>query len=335
MGSKKYSTQSIVEIGIMSAIILILMLMNAYVPLFNFVGVFVLPLPITILYMKHDFKVALSAVIVSSILIAIFYNPIAAIGSFVLFGLTGLVIGYCIKRKKKPVITIVYQTVSILIGNILSTFLMIKVTLKTDLYSLIQKFVDSYKQSLDLSKKIYGSLGVNVESNPAYKVMSMLDVHMIMIILPGLLIISALFMAYINYILTRKVLKRLRYEAEPVRPFTHWYLDNRIGAGLIALVCLGFIFSSKSMAIGEYILTSSMTLLQFALSLDGLAVLSYVLKFKFNMKKGLIIFLCIMATLIPAINLILMYVGLTDIIMDIRKLDPNSLGNTLGKRFKK
>lgn len=54
----KNSTRSIVEAGLMSAMVLVLMLLNAYVPVLGYMGLFILPLPITMLVVRHNLKVA-------------------------------------------------------------------------------------------------------------------------------------------------------------------------------------------------------------------------------------------------------------------------------------
>ncbi|MEW8955343.1 YybS family protein [Clostridium sp.] len=335
MYNKKHNTQSTVEVGIMSALIIVMFMIVTYVPVIGGLFLFVIPLPITVLFIKHNYKVSLAAIIVSSILIAILNNPIQAIGSAILYGSTGLTIGYCIKNNKSSIFTIGVQGIVSLIGIILNYSLTIYVIMGTSLYSIIETQINAFKSSFDMVKGIYESAGVPVDSNPMFNMMTQITPELILTILPGAIIIAALLVSYFNYIVTKNVLKRLRIEVNSIRPFSLWYIDNRIGALLITIVILGMMIANYNMTIGHYIFNSSVMVLNISMILIGMAVITYYLRNKFKLSKGVVILILVFAFMNPSLSQIIFLIGIGDLIFDFRKLDENSLSNALEKYVKK
>lgn len=330
MKKSKYTTISIVEAGLMSVIIFLLMMMTSFIPVLGMVGIFLLPLPITLLCLRYNKAVAFLAIIVSAILIAIFNNPITAIGLAALYGFSGIAMGYCISRKMKSLKILGVVFASNLIGMLIDYGLYVYVTLGISLTNIMQQIVDSFKQSMNL----YKSIGFDTSNNPAYKALEQLDVHTILVMLPSAIIVSVLTLSLINYVITKNIVSRFKYQMDPIPSFTRWYLDNRIGAILIILICIGIILNSKHILIGEYIFYSSLSLFQFVIIFIGVAILAYFLKYRFNVSKGIIIIISIFL-FFSQLSVILFYLGLFDMLFDIRGLDPNSLGNVLRNKFKK
>lgn len=335
MYNKKHNTQSIVEVGIMSALIIVMFMIVNYVPVIGGLFLFALPLPITVLFIKHSYKVSLAAIVVSLILTSVINNPIYALGSAILYGSTGLTIGYCIKNKKSSTFTIGVQTLVSLVGSIVNYCLTIYLILGTSLYKIIETQLEAFKESLNLVKGIYESTGVPVEGNPLFDVMNKLSPNLILTLIPGFILLLALVSAYLNYVVTKSVLKKLRIEVDEIKHFTTWYLDNRLGALFILVVISGMIMASYDMTIGHYIFNSSIILFQFIMIIIGMAVVTYYLRKKFNLNKGIVIAILVFAFINPSLSQIIFLIGIGDLIFDFRKLDENSLSNALEKFVKK
>lgn len=336
MQNRNYDTKQILEVGLMTALTIIFMFIVNYIPIFDLLASVILPLPIIILYIRHDLKIALLSILLSLILMALFFNPLSAITSVILISLLGLTMGYCIKNKKGVIKTIIYQGIASAVGTILKIVFMMKLILKTNLDNFISKsIIEPFKESLELTKGLYGGMGVDVESNPMYQLIQNIDVKYILMCVPAILIISSMVTAYINYVVTKAVLKRMGYKFESMRPFAYWYLDNRIGAAFIIIVCAGVILNSLSMEAGRYLLTSGIMILQIALLIDGLAVITFIVQNIFKGKKNFIWLIVLLVLFIQPLLVFAVMLGLTDMIMDIRKIDPNSLHNSLLKKFKK
>ncbi|GFZ33351.1 membrane protein [Clostridium zeae] len=330
MKENKYTARSTVEAGLMSVIVFIILMITTYVPLIGMAGFFVLPVPITLLYLRHNKVVAILSVIVSTILISMFYNPLLAIASAVLYGVSGLSLGFCISRGFKSTLTLVITSIANLVGIIINLYLTVLLVTNVSLVQMIQQMIDQMKMAGD----IYKNAGIDMSTNPAYQQIQQLNVNTVLFMIPAVLITCTVIISLLNYVIAKKMLKRFGHKFDPIRNFMNWYLDNRVGALIISIVCVGIILKSRGFMIGDYILTSSMTVLQFTLIIIGTSIVFYYLKTKLNVKNGIAIAICIFIAF-SGVSSIAFYIGLIDLVFDIRGLDPNSLGNALRKKFVK
>lgn len=329
----KNSTRSIVEAGLMSAMVLVLMLLNAYVPVLGYMGLFILPIPITMLVVRHNLKIASISVASSAILISFILNPIAALGTLLRYGLAGLTLGYCIKANKNAVISIALQGVAIIIGTIIDLSLYIYVMLDSTLYKFAEMNVNIMKEALESAKNLYKSMGVDVQSNQLIKAIEALNVDMFFLMIPAALIMSAFIMSYINYLITKQVFKSMRIQLPALPKFNYWYFDNRLTAIIIIIACLGIILSSSGIKVGQYITATAISILQMIFLVIGVSVLTFFLRNRFNVPKALTVVIIVFT--IGNFGYFYTILGLTDSIMDMRGLDPNSIKNTLAKKFNK
>ena len=336
MQNRKYDTRQMLEMGLMAGLIIIFTFIVNYVPIFDLLASIILPIPIVILYVRHDVKIAIAASVVSFLLMVMLINPLSALISIIVITFSGFTLGYCIKNKKGFVKTLIYQTIASIAGTILKTYLYIALILKVNLYKYIETmFIEPFKESLNISKSLYEGMGIDVSSNPIFSVIDSMDVRFILLMIPSVLILTGLISSYVNFIVSKSVLNKLGYKTEETKPFTHWYFDNRVAALFIIIICLGVILKSLNMPIGDYIYTSSTIVFQCTILLSGLSVISYYLKYKFNIKKGLMIFIIIFAFVFQPLYIFATLLGIMDILLDLRRLDPNSLYNSLKKKFKK
>ncbi|SUY48529.1 membrane protein [Clostridium putrefaciens] len=336
MQNRKYTTKEILEVGLMAAIIIILNFIIIYVPILGAVISIALPLPVVILYVRHNGKIALLTCILSFIVMLMFIDPIRAIISSISILFLGITLGYCIKHKRGFFKTLLYQTIAGFIQMVIGVYIYMSFIVKTSLDGYINiMFIKPFKESIAISKGIYEGLGIDITSNPTMTLLESLDARTLLIMIPAVIIIILAISAYINIIIANKVLKRLGYEVEEPKPFTKWYFDDRVAAGFIIAICLSIILNSYKIPLGEYLLPFSVTLFQFMLLIDGLSLIFYYLEKRFNNKKGIKTFVVIMLFIIQPFILFVAYLGLGDIFIDLREINPNSLRNTFKNRFKK
>jgi uncharacterized protein YybS (DUF2232 family) len=331
MENRFNKTKSLIEAGLLSALIVIIMLLNVYVPVFSAVGTFLLPIPVTLLYIRYNYKVTLLAVIVSALLIGTLYNPLSALSSAVSYGLMGIVLGYCIRRDAKVSITLLYLTVASVISNLVNIIMVMFLFQKTSVLAMIEEYMDIFKQSTDMTKNIYEQLGVSTQQlESVSRLWEVFTPEYVATLIPAMLLLAGFTSALLNYVVTKAILKKMRYEVKDLTPFSEFYLDNRIGAVIIVFVCLGVILTSRNISAGKFITNSSFIVLQSVLLVDGIAVAAFYLKNRFNINKkflAIIIFFFIFSPL----SVTFVYLGIGDMIFDFRKLDPNRL---FGRRNK-
>lgn len=322
MQHRIHNTKAIIEAGLISAIIVVIMLINVYVPIFSMLGTFILPIPVTVLYIRQNYKITLGAVVVSAILIAMFYDPISALTSSILFGSTGITLGYCVKHDKKFSTTILFLAIASALAIIVNFVVFSSLVNKEGIVGIINENIKVLNESLSMSKDLYAKMGVPAEQFAQIeKSFSMFTTDFILKLIPAMLVIMSFGSAYFNYVITRSILKKLRYDMKEVKPFSEIYINTRIGTVVVLFLIIGILLNKNKIAVGEYITNSSQVILQLILVLDGLAIVCYYLKNKFNMSKTFIVLILIFTATSP-ISVIYMYLGFIDMIIDFRKLDP-------------
>ncbi|MFA9397471.1 MAG: YybS family protein [Clostridiaceae bacterium] len=324
MKNDKYTTKGIVEAGIMTGIVVILMLIAAYIPMFGIGGILLLPVPITIIYLRHGFKEALLSIIVSDIIVSTAYDPILTLSLAILYGSTALTLGYCIKRKLKFGKIIMILTLVNIVAMIANVLLVSIITSNGigGLSDQMQVLINNFKGSIEKTKAMGINSGLGEESLARYdEMISVLNVDYMLKLMAGAITIYALISAYINYIICRKILGRLGYEVEKETPVSMINFDAKIGLVVILFVLIGTILTYYKIPAGEYFYNSSNYVLQTIFVIQGISVIVYFLRNKFNIHKGIIIAMLIL--LFSIISQIAIFIGLGDLIFDFRKINKN------------
>lgn len=328
MKYQRYATKSTVEAGIMTCIILILMLINIYMPIFSFVLKFILPIPVTLLYLRHNLKITFTALAASGILISLINNPLSGLTSAIMFGLTGIALGYSIKRELSVPTTIMILALASLIGFVIDFTVYITLISGTSVTKFMSEIIRTINESMNMSISFYEKMGMPAEQIKRFKDMiGIFTVDNMMRLIPSALIISSVIFAFLSYIITRLILRKLGYNIKQMPKFSKMYVDIRFVTILAIIMLIGIILIRLNITVGEYISISSELMLLYAFLFDGIALVTYYLSNKFSLSKGVIVAIIIFTTFS---QLIIVYIilGVIDIIADFRKLDPNRIWKT-------
>jgi len=329
MENKDYSTKAMVEASLIAVIISIIMIMTGYLPIVSFVGTLILPIPVAILYIRHNIKITITAIFLSIILTSLVYNPIMAIYSAITCSIVGIALGYCVKKNKSSSKTLIFLAIGSAISNTLTiAFSMLfieRVGFMNFISDKLEFAKQSMKVSLDQLKVVYTQAGMTPAQlkllDQNFAILNKMDVMLILVVIPTSILILAFISAYMNYIVSKAILKKLNYKMEEVLPFSKVYVSNIVGAILIGTVCIGIILSAKKISGGSYILNASEILLQCVFIINGLAASTYFLRIKRKLSKPVVVLIIALTTLSPLGN-IYFSIGLMEMAFDFRKLDP-------------
>lgn len=323
MHNKIYNTRAMVEAGLTGSLIVIMMLFTIYIPVFSIVGVFILPIPVTVLYIRQNLKITLGAIVVSGIFIAIFYSPISAVTMSLMLGSTGITLGYSIKNKKSTWFTFTLLAIVSVGVTILDTTIYTSLIAKGGFMSVINNQINSTKDSMTSIIEMYKAAGMEESQiNQLKESMKIFTADFLLQLIPASLIIMGFTSAWINYSLTKVVLKKLGYKTEPIPPFSNLYLNNRIGTVLLIIMIIGILLKKNNILAGGYIFNSLQFILQMVLLVDGIAMFVYLLKKKLKLNKVLILLIIFLTATSPTLSYYFVFGGLLDMIFDFRKLDP-------------
>ncbi|WPC41900.1 YybS family protein [Clostridium sp. JS66] len=320
MQNRSYSTKSVVEAGLISTLIVVIMLANLYVPVLAVVGKLILPIPVIILYIRHNLKVTLAAVVVSSIIVAMLSDPIQAFQCLIILGTVGVTLGYCIKHKKSNSLTLIMLTIMSAIGITVSFVILVHLAGQQGIIDFLS---NQLQQSVSMAKQMNAGMGLTKEQSAVldsiyeFAKPDNLTKNFLLII-----ILSGFMSACLNYYVTRVILKKLKYDIVEVKPFTNFYINSKMAAIVAIFILIGVLLTKNNMSIGSSITTAGYGILQIILLLNGAAFVLYYLRNKFNMSK-LISNLILIFTILSPLLVVFIYLGLIDILLDFRKLDPN------------
>ena len=209
-------TSAMVQAGILAAVAIIMALIALYVPVIGMFVNFIWPLPIIVCGQKHGLKYSIMTLLVAGIIIAMISSPINAFFLVVIFGLVGLTLGECMRRKLKPVKLLLFGSIgafTALMLNLLLAFLVLGIDPLAMLFS-------SFDQSLVQVEEFYRNHNFSEEqikqSVDGLKEM----IRMMRIVMPGAFVTFSPILAFVNYWAAKKVLMRLGESFEDFPPFT-------------------------------------------------------------------------------------------------------------------
>jgi uncharacterized protein YybS (DUF2232 family) len=322
MQNTNFNTRTLIETALLSALVVVIMLLNAYVPLFSIVGLYILPIPITIVYIRHGLKATLLAIITSGIIGIITSDPLTVIMNLATYGLAGATLGYCIKCNFKSTKTLFLLTAAFAIGIVIFFGINIFLLTKGGPSGAVNMLSKTLKSMVDTMQSTYASMGISKDKiDTMLKPFTYLTADLIITMIPGLLFCTSFVMAYINYIITKSVLNKLRYEVNELTPFSMVYVNNRVGAMCITVYFIGVILKARNIAVGNYIINSATIIIQYTFIVDGLALATYYLRNKLKISKKITLIILIL-TVLSQVSIFYFYVGLVDMIIDFRRIDP-------------
>lgn len=330
MENKNYTTRGIIEAALISIMISVIMIITAYIPIISFlIGIMILPIPIAVLYIRHNIKITSTAIFLSIVITSLVYNPVMAIYSAITYSIIGFSLGYCVRKNKKSSVTLVFLSIGSAISSVLTLAFSLLFIEKVSFMNFISRNLEFFKQSMNGSleqvKAIYLQGGMNpnqlkiLEDN--FQMIKSIDVAFVLALIPTAIFFEALISAWLNYTVSRAILRKLNYKMQDSFPFSRVYVNNIIGAVLIGTVCIGIILSSKKIIGGDFILDSSQLLAQFIFVINGLAASTYFLRVKRKLSKTVVMIFLVL-TLLSPLSSIYFSIGLMEMAFDFRRLDP-------------
>jgi uncharacterized protein YybS (DUF2232 family) len=323
MHKQNFSTKALVDAGLISTIMVAVFLLTINLPMFSGLSLFILPVPVAVLCLRHDYSTAAGAVFVSAVLTMMLYNPIIALTSAIQYGGTGLILGYCIKKEKEVWLTIVMLAAAAAAGTIINTAVLITVIDHTSFPEFVNQLIKLYNDSMQQSIQLYKQAGVPASQlEQMQQLMKSFTADLFYQVLPACLAVSAFSFALLNYVAARAIMKRLRYEIKPLPPLSELYISNRVGTFVLLFAVAGALMNRYGAPGGKNVAGASMLMAVLVLMVEGVALAVYYLRIRFNMSKLMTAIIVIFTVTSPVFTYAYVIMGLADMIFDFRKLDP-------------
>lgn len=330
MENKKYNTKSVVEAGLISGIIIALMLVTGYVPFISFMGTILLPIPVAILYMRHDIKVTLTSIVASTIITAMLFDPIQALVSAISFALIGITLGYLFKKDKSSTTIIVLMTGVSLLVTVITVIITVTLIQKTTFTEFFAKIVNEMKEAMNLYtnmiKESYQNANLSSEElekmDQAFKVVTP---ELVMSGFGGIIIFESFISGIFNYIVAKLVLEKLGYSIRKMVALTQIYISSFIGLMLTIPVIIGMVLQKMNVSFGKPLFVSGLFLLFYTFLMIGISVAAYFLRIRYRLRKGITIIILIFTVFNPSFSMVYVLLGFVDMLIDFRHINPNRI----------
>jgi uncharacterized protein YybS (DUF2232 family) len=306
------NTKRLTEAAVLLAVFAVLLLISLYLPFLSIISIWFLPLPFIYIAWKNDWKTTL-IFFIASIIISLIVGSLLAIPLTILYGTTGITLGYLVQRKKSRLFITIAATLVIL-ANVLiqygASVILFDINYLKETITIMEKSFDSSLELLD-------SMGKENEAK-IFKEQFENMIAAMKLLLPSLLVISAFIIAYLLQIINFSLLKRFGIHLGKWKPFRELSLPRSIIWYYLATAILTLILKPEA---GSYLHTALWNLayiLQILLVVQGLAFV-YFFSYIKALPKAIPIIVTVLLFIAPLVLYIIRILGIIDLGFDLRK----------------
>lgn len=311
MDDKEKKQKNIIQVGL---VIFLMALYIVYgVQIVPFV-ILLIPVPFIVLGVRNGFSWNLLSLILTLLIVEFFLGDSIGASLVIIFAPLSMTINYCIKKRKDSKQTIFIATISFLLPLITMLILGMKIA-DIDLISEMDAIFTEYMLiQTDALKEI------GLTNHKIIEVVNDLEsrYNELVMLIPSLITIFSIFIAYINYFFTGIILRKMGYESIKKPSFSRFKLPKDFLLGVGVMLLTAFIFNWLDFQYGQSLLFNIIFLIGSVFIIQGLAVLDFFL-IKINIKLVFRIILIALNMIFLPMGSIIIFVGLLDSVFDIRK----------------
>jgi uncharacterized protein YybS (DUF2232 family) len=306
------NARSITEGALLLAICAVLVLITLYVPVLSIISVWFMPLPFIFIAWKNDWK-GIMVFFVAALMISLIVGNIYALPMTLLFGTTGITLGYLVQKNKSRTMILMAATLVFLI-NLLIIYGIV-VTLFQ--FNFIEKATWILNKAYDSSYEILSAAG---QENEAKKLKERIDetVKLLKVLFPSLLVVGSFINVYLLQLINFSVLKRFGIDPSLWKPFRDLFLPKSVLWYYLITAILTLILNPEE---GSYLYTALWNLayiLQILLVFQGLSFIFFVSHLK-SLPRAIPIVIIVLSLISPLILYIIRILGIIDLGFEMRK----------------
>ncbi|MCR4398926.1 MAG: YybS family protein [Firmicutes bacterium] len=322
---QRVSPKPLVEGALLAAVAVVLALIGFYVPLVGVVVVFLWPVPVALVHLRHGLRVSVLTVVVAGLVLTTFVGPLEAVGMVVTFGFAGLALGVCFDRKVSPSFTVLVGAVAALASSavgMLISFIFLKVSPVQMMTEMVEAFQQA-NNAVGNSSFMQWMQGLGlVRGEQLEETRKIWDTTMqaMRMLFPAVFGCSALLISVLNFETARAVLTRLGYRVEPLPPFETWRLPTSAALGIIVGI-LSNAFQSDPRWHWVYIAGMNVqTVTSMLFLVHGAALAYWFMANRWRFSKPMRICVLVLAFFQPFLGQVLVLFGILDSVFDWRGL---------------
>lgn len=314
MAARRIRTQGLTEGAILAALVALFAVATRYLPLVGIATALLCPLPLAVLVIRHGFRVAAVAAIVATLVGAMLAGPLVGLAILVSFGPIGLVLGIGARRGWPAVRTVLAGGVVSFVATVLNYLgLMGGARVSMD------EMASTMERSVEMSVGLYARMGLPQAQIEAATAQMREVARLMPYLLPAILAFGALFAAWLNYEVGRRVLDRFGYRLPVLPPVRTW----RVPVAGIWLLLLGYLLMALGSQPGAHAALQSagwsvMLGMQAVFSLQGI-VAGWVILGNYGFGRFAQAMAVMLAVAVPALGVVAFLLGILDTALRVRE----------------
>lgn len=320
----RMQTKALVEGAIFAGITALLGILYYYMQYLGFIAV-VWPVPVIIVGYRNGIKASILSALSAGLIVSMLTQPLVGVGLLVGFGIPGVLMGYMINKKVNP------YTVILLCGIVLSVsmvgeFLLSLKVAGVDGMEFLSKMDSTFRQQLEVSLNMYKQFGVAEEKLQEFKDYFSQAIELIKYVIPSSLLISGVFFSFIDYKITRLILKRIGHILPDIDEFSKWRLIEPYSYILLGTAVLAGAASYFKVPGFNTVVINISTILTLIFTIIGISVIVYFARV-YGDKYGIPVVLRNIITVFIIISFmqVTVFVGILDLGVDFRKLKAKNI----------
>ncbi len=275
--------------------LLILTLINIYIPFLSILVLIVWPIPIVVITMKYNLNTTAGVIAISALINGLLFSPLMGLLAVIGYGLIGFVIGSCLKEEIKPLNALVFTVLSVLFSHILLLFIS-RYLLGINFQSIINQINTIVSQTSNM-----GNMEEMLNS----------QLQLLQRIFPALIGISAIITGSLNYYVSTWYINKAGFNKSVYKEIKYWALPRWV-------IAIGIVIS---LILKRYMIFVNLNMVLLFLTLiQGYAVTIYYIDKKTKNSIIKVIFTAVVI-FIPLLPPALVLLGLVDFWFDLRKID--------------
>lgn len=316
----RMQTKALVEGAIFAGVTAVLGILYYYMHSLGIIAM-VWPVPVIIVGYRNGLKASILSAMSAGLLVSLLTQPLVGVGLLVGFGLPGVLMGYMMKKRMNPY-GVVFLCGLILSFTMVGEFLISLKVSGIDAAKFLASIDTTIKQQVEAASNIYKQFGI-AEKDLQYMNDSLSQtVKMMKLLLPSSLVISGLLFSFIDYKLTRLILKRIGHVIPDIEKFSKWRLQKPYSHILIGLAVFAMAVSYFKLAGLTTVALNVTTVLMLIFTIMGVSVVVHYSKV-YGDRQGIpkALRTIIVVFIVLAFMQFVAYLGIFDMVLNFRKLE--------------
>jgi len=210
--------RGLTEGAILAALVALFTVAATVLPVAGIASFYVTPIPLTLLVVRHGARVAVLAALVAALIAAALGGPLTGLVIILTFAPLGIALGVLLRvprpASRMLLVCGVVATASILVN--------LALTLAISGFNPVTTTVDAMRQGQENAVRFYSRLGISREQLEQMSGVMRQVVDLMPRIIPLLIVVGGVTTAYVNFEVTRFVLRRFGIAVSALPPVSSW-----------------------------------------------------------------------------------------------------------------